>query len=291
MIISWRFIFRCMCLLLFCTASLRGYEYNLAVCTIFKDCSPYLKEWIEFHRLAGVEHFYLYDNSSTDHPRRVLKKYIEKGIVTLVEWPNREEKQWGDQVMAWVWTTQLPAYDHGCALAMKRAKWLAFIDSDEFLVPMISLNLSDFLAAHEDAPGICLNWAVYGTSDVYEIPPKRLMIELLTKRAKLDDPINVHTKSIVRPEQYAGWSWATHACHYQNGASAYFAPREEARVNHYINRTVKFFYDHKVKNKEKVDNVKWREEYTQQFLRLGNEEEDRTMDRFIPKLRKRMGFD
>ena len=264
---------------------------NLAICTIFKDCAPFLKEWIEFHRLIGVDHFFLFDNSSQDNPLAVLEEYLNQGIVTLINWPNKDEHLWKDQVFAWVTTTQLPAYDHGCALARKKKfKWLAFIDSDEFLVPMSFSTITKFLSIHSDVPGICLNWAVYGTSDVYEIPPNCLMIELLTTRAHLDDPINKHTKSIVRPEQYAGWSWPTHACHYKNGAKAYFAPQEEARVNHYINRTVQFFYDHKIKNKETVDNVKWNEEYTHQFLRYGNDEKDLTMNRFIPQLRKKMGF-
>lgn len=35
-----------------------SYSVYLAVCAIFRDEAPYLAEWIEFHRLVGVEHFY-----------------------------------------------------------------------------------------------------------------------------------------------------------------------------------------------------------------------------------------
>jgi len=38
----------------------------LSICAIFKDEAPYLPEWIEFHRLVGVERFFLYDNGSGD---------------------------------------------------------------------------------------------------------------------------------------------------------------------------------------------------------------------------------
>lgn len=34
----------------------------LPICAIFKEEAPYLPEWIEFHRLMGVERFFLYDN-------------------------------------------------------------------------------------------------------------------------------------------------------------------------------------------------------------------------------------
>lgn len=290
MSVSFSFFVRTLVVIMCWHASLVGYDYQLAICTIFKDCSPYLKEWIEYHRLVGVEHFYLYDNESSDEPRTVLQSYIDKGIVTLTDWPNRDQENWGGTLMAWVNTTQLPAYDHACKYTRRKVKWLAIIDSDEFLVPLSSSKITDLLAAHEEAPGLCLHWAVYGTSNIVEIPPNKLMIELLTKRAKLSDPINRHTKSIVKPHHYAGWAWPTHACLYRNGASAYEVALDEARVNHYINRTLQFFYTHKVKNKEKIDNVTWSEDYTLTFLNLGNEEEDRTMDRFVPKLRKRMGF-
>ena len=33
--------------------------YDLAVVAIFKDEAPYLKEWLDYHLAAGVEHFYL----------------------------------------------------------------------------------------------------------------------------------------------------------------------------------------------------------------------------------------
>ena len=33
--------------------------YDLAVVAIFKDEARYLKEWLDYHLLAGVEHFYL----------------------------------------------------------------------------------------------------------------------------------------------------------------------------------------------------------------------------------------
>ena len=38
----------------------------LAICTIYRDNAPYFREWIEFHRLVGVERFFLYNNRSDD---------------------------------------------------------------------------------------------------------------------------------------------------------------------------------------------------------------------------------
>ena len=37
-------------------------KYKISICGIFKNESCFLKEWIEYHEILGVEHFYLYNN-------------------------------------------------------------------------------------------------------------------------------------------------------------------------------------------------------------------------------------
>src|SRR3954453_4443413 len=56
---------------------------GLAVCAIFRDQARYLAEWVSFHRIQGVERFYLYDNRSTDDWRSELQSEIEGGIVEV----------------------------------------------------------------------------------------------------------------------------------------------------------------------------------------------------------------
>lgn len=269
---------------------LSAHKYNLAVCAIFKDCAPFLKEWIEFHRMLGVQHFYLYNNSSTDSPYDVLADYISSEVVTCFEWPNRGQKQWGKKPFAWVSTTQLPAYDHALKLARGKVKWMAFIDTDEFIVPVKHKDITTFLNHHLNVPGVKLYWQVYGTSHIYSIPENCLMIELLTLKCRPKREINEHTKLIVQPEKFANFHGGPHTGTFKEGLSPYVAEIEEARLNHYINRTIDFFYDHKIKGKETMDNTKWCQGSINNWQNLGNEVEDRIMDRFIPELRKRMGF-
>lgn len=57
--------------------SLRKY---LSICAIFRNEADYLKEWIEFHRLVGVEHFFLYNNFSEDAYLSILGDYIGQGL-------------------------------------------------------------------------------------------------------------------------------------------------------------------------------------------------------------------
>ena len=38
--------------------------YQLSLILIFKDEAPYLQEWLEYHLMLGVQHFYLYPQIS-----------------------------------------------------------------------------------------------------------------------------------------------------------------------------------------------------------------------------------
>jgi hypothetical protein len=49
---------------------------------------PYLHEWIEFHRLVGVERFFLYNNGDREAQRELMEPYVEEGIVVLHDWPG-----------------------------------------------------------------------------------------------------------------------------------------------------------------------------------------------------------
>src|SRR5271169_6005131 len=100
-------------------ASADNYRYELALVAIFQDEASYLKEWIEFHRLVGVEHFYLFNNLSSDNYREVLDPYIRQGIVELVDWnfESSNVEEWNQ--------IQCRAYEAAIAMAGKKTKWLA----------------------------------------------------------------------------------------------------------------------------------------------------------------------
>lgn len=54
----------------------------LAVCVIIKNEARYLAEWIVYHQLVGVDHFYIYDNNSEDDLAGVLALFPD--AVTLI---------------------------------------------------------------------------------------------------------------------------------------------------------------------------------------------------------------
>ena len=53
--------------------SLSNAKNYLALVAIFSNDGRFLKEWIEFYLIQGVEHFYLYNHLSQDNFKEVLK--------------------------------------------------------------------------------------------------------------------------------------------------------------------------------------------------------------------------
>ncbi len=269
-------------------------KYFLSVSSLFKDEAPYLKEWIEYHKLVGVDHFYLYDNGSTDNFREVLDPYLKKGEVTLIDWPNRNTETWGKNNSNWVLTTQGPAFEHACrTVALNETKWLAMIDIDEFLVPATANSMRDILCKYADAPGIMLLWQIFGTSYVPSLPPNKLLIEVLHLTSATTTPYNSPPKSIVNPPMFESFSWPPHACKYKGGLQPVQLDKSEAQLNHYVNRTHDYFIGQKVRKKVLMENKKLSSCEIREMEARGNEVEDthRYIHRFVPQLRRKMGFD
>ena len=139
-------------------------KYYLSICAIFKNEELSMKEWIEYHLLIGVDHFYLYDNNSTDRCSLVLKPYIEKGIVTLNEWNLKAP-------------CQADAYNHCKSNYWNDTRWLAFIDLDEYICPRFSFDIKNFLSKFESYPSLIVYWKMFGSSGLVVHDNKRLITE------------------------------------------------------------------------------------------------------------------
>ena len=57
------------------------FQYELSVVAIIRDEAIYMQEWLDYHILAGVDKFYIYDNGSKDNISEILQPYIDENIV------------------------------------------------------------------------------------------------------------------------------------------------------------------------------------------------------------------
>ena len=271
-------------------------QYSLCVTAIFQNEAPYLKEWIEYHKLLGVEHFRLYNNESTDNYLVVLAPYIQKGEVTLIDWSN-DLNQW-DANTDWMLAVQVPAHFDAISYFRGISKWLAIIDLDEFLVPLEHSNLVSFLEEYESEAGVLINWQNFGTSGISEVPDGKLMVEVLTQKAQEKSFYNRDVKSIVRPEKVdlTVKFGAPHIWHYTSSADKWILPDHsrwklgkvdisKIRINHYVHRTERYFYECKIPRKERIKKGVFSPSYIDQWKSSCNEVEDTEIFRFIPELR------
>ncbi len=142
-----------------------NYKYEVSLCLIFKNEAKYLKEWLDYHILIGVDHFYLYNNNSDDGYADVLAPYIEKKIVTLVDFPFKY--------------AQLKAYNDCYEQNKKETHWLGYIDADEFVNIRDCNNIKSFLMKYGKFPAVTFNWRMFGTSG-HIFRPDKMVIEAYT---------------------------------------------------------------------------------------------------------------
>ncbi len=260
----------------------------LSICSIFKDEAPYLKEWIEYHILAGVERFYLYDNDSTDNPLEILQPYIDKGIVIY-------HKISGG-------CKQYIVYRDAVYKYKKQTYWMAIIDLDEFIVPVEKDDIKEFLKDYEKYPGIVINQEVFD-SNGHKTKPDTGVIEAYTRISKeIGSWLNSQIKSIVRPSMVDGFCSA-HWAHYKNhklavyanfvkvpentyGALFNYAPcKSKIKLNHYFSKSEEEY----LKRCARINPFGGTRRPLQSFLNFcGETEEDLTIQKYLPKLKERL---
>lgn len=138
-------------------------KYKFSICSIFKNEGPYLKEFVEYHLLIGFEHFYLYNNNSDDNYKEVLQPYVDRGVVTLVEWP--------------IIPGQGPMYEHWYKTYRHESSWISFLDLDEFICPMKVTSISEWIKPFEKYPVVMMYWKMFGTNGYYEHDNTKLVTE------------------------------------------------------------------------------------------------------------------
>ena len=265
-------------------------KYYLGVACMFRDESKWLREWIEYHRLIGVEKFYLFDHLSSDNPEQVISDYISQGIVTL----ERITEDVGGQFMELAITT----YNRAVGMAKNECRWLALLDSDEFINPKSTSTLPSLLKDFEGYGGLVMNWQMFGTSNIEEVPSDQTMIERLQLRGLRTLGHNQHVKSIVQPLRVT--KTVLHFSYYTEGFYAVnadhervdgpFDPRirvDKIQLNHYFCRDEKFLREVKIPRRAGLGVGS---EIMEQWNQSMNVEVDDSIQRFVGALRARLGL-
>lgn len=266
-----------------------SYRYEFAIAAIFQNEAPYLKEWIEYHKIVGAQHFYLYNNQSNDHYLEVLSPYLQDGTVELVDWNDPDFLHNG----------QKNGYRDAIQKCQGKVKWLALIDLDEYFVPKFHNNMADLLAEYNDKEigGLCVNWQMFGTSNVAKINNGELLIEKLILKAPVDHNENLHVKSIVRPDyvvdpphvHYFEYDKEHHQVNTRretiSGSRSSYVLIDTLQLNHYWTKDEAFFYTTKIPRR-----LQWGDTMAiiNERLTILNQVQDSAIQRFVPLLKSKM---
>ncbi len=202
--------------------------------------------WLDIPYLTSVYSGYLdYSiGASTGYNFTIVRPYIERGIVKWINWPGA--------------VMQIQAYMDCVRKHKWNVRWIAFIDSDEFITPISDMTLSQFLEKHNDASGIELNWLMYG-SNGHDKAPGGLVIENFKSHSAADSEseygtsINRHIKTIANPRKVKKFL-EPHSVRYLSGhavdssgsiTNIYFLDRPavycDFRINHYYTKSKEEF--------------------------------------------------
>lgn len=120
---------------------------SLSVLAIAKNENDYIKEFVDFYLLNGVDHFYLYDNDSDVPLSETLCDYLNVCTIHKISGVRK----------------QFAAYNHFLSHHKNETEWVAVFDIDEFVYTKKHETFRDFvLDIGKGVDCIGLNWVIFG---------------------------------------------------------------------------------------------------------------------------------
>lgn len=276
-------------------------EVFLAVTSVVKNEGPYLREWIEYHKIVGVERFYLYDNESDDDTKKILEPYIKEGTVVYHHLANHPI------------TRKVPiveAYNDAIYKYRDRVRWMAVIDADEFIVPVEKNSIPEFLADYDQYPGVVANWMCFDSNGHDKKPTAHggLLTANFTRVRKEHNHnlggMGIHkdttVKSIVNPKLVLRYNSEHYAIYYRNfravtenyemvyGQITGVHSSNKIRVNHYVTKSREEYLDKINRNSKNTNNAYWMRDMLLNFQEETTE--DLAIQKYVPRLMQAMGL-
>ena len=164
-------------------------QVYLTLGAVVRNVEHYVKEWLIFNHLVGVERFVIILHDCQDNTERKIRElpfnkdihvhYYEdfgKNCVSIpIESHKFIHKEYG-----------------------RFTKWMLHIDSDEFFFGTKEDFLPNILDRYEDFGGLAAHWLMFGSND-HVLCPSGLSIEAFTHRKEDRHPSHRGVKSAYQP--------------------------------------------------------------------------------------------
>lgn len=161
---------------------------SIILCAIAKNESPYLVEWITYHKyIVGFDDIVIYDNDSQDCSVEMLEKLSDLGLCKFHHWNRVFNKQ-----------PQKTAYEHCINEYKNDFEWVCFLDLDEFLVLKGYQSINDCLEYFNPlCDCIVANWRMFNSGGQTDFS-SGLVTERFTQCTIPQHSFNGVAKSISR---------------------------------------------------------------------------------------------
>ncbi|XP_062105547.1 glycosyltransferase family 92 protein RCOM_0530710-like isoform X2 [Humulus lupulus] len=204
--------------------------HEMCVCTMVRNQARFLKEWVMYHSVIGVQRWFIYDNNSNDDLDRVIESlYAHNYNITRHVWP-------------WV-KTQEAGFAHCAVRARDTCEWVGFIDVDEFIHLPTDLLLHDVLTNQTEhnrhVAELRTSCHSFGPSGLKRVPSKGVTVGYTCRLA-----IAERHKSIVKPEALnSSLINVVHHFHLRDGFEYVNVDRGVMVINHYKYQVWEVFKD------------------------------------------------
>jgi hypothetical protein len=263
----------------------------LSICSIIKDETSYIEEFIAFNKTIGVEKFYFYDNESRVPVKETAARHIDSGLVKVIDFPGAGK--------------QMVAYSDFISNFGSETEWAAIIDLDEYLVPQIGKNLPSILSNYEKdhIASLQVSWRIFGNNGHLE-KPDGLIIENYTSASPKNWSENTHTKAVIRPAKTLRAGSNPHYCVPKPGCFNVGEKFNEVRnawsphssevlqLNHYFTKSLEEFKDKIQRPRADVSDPNIEKRKLEDFYSFNGHctEVDSSALRFVPRVKQILNF-
>ena len=222
-------------------------KIKVCLCAIAKDENLYINDFLKHYKKLGYDHIYIYDNNDINDEKveNIIKKYINNGFVTLIDYRGYRGKNN---------RPQLDAYYDCYENHNKEYDWLTFFDLDEYLIlKPEGTKIHEFLESerYKDCPVVKINWVIYSDNDQIKYENKPLMKRFTQPSNFVAE--NYYVKSIMRsniPYHNYNRSYSPHYLYYKVKSCStsgkvikgtyysYIIDYKYAILNHYNTKTI-----------------------------------------------------
>jgi hypothetical protein len=217
------------------------YEDKILMSTMVYKEDKYIRQWINYHKRLGVEHFIIYDNANMNdnlsyksvgketNLSELLKDLIKEGIVLLINWPYKKRES-REKISG-----QACQQNHSIN-GFKRSKYIGLFDIDEYVNMQKDNNINkliDGIIKEEKLKTEDIGSFVLKMKPFLNVKEKREdgyeFLKIFTC-GKVIDSTSKRCKNFIIPKNVNNYCVHT----ITNGKDNYGIKKETAYFNHYL---------------------------------------------------------